>query len=283
MLLLLGARALAAPCPIPATALDLGAGLSAADAAYAAMDAEGFAARRDEARAALDCLAEPLTPMDVAAVHRLEALDGYLARDEVRTFSAYRAALAAQPAYRLPSAIAPAGNRLATLYEQAKAAGPPQRVAVAMPPDTQLFVDGVRAGDRPTDRPAVVQLVGADGRILDTAWLGVEAPLPDWSSFAPSPPAEEASAPLPAAPVAPARHGPSLPLLGGAGLSALAAGGLYGWALASRGEYDDLAQAHTTEELGIVRDRTNALVYASAGAGVAFAGLGALAVWSVTW
>ena len=57
-------------------------------------------------------------------MHRHEALLAFVHDDPARARAAFRSALVNQPSYRLPEDIAPAGNPLAALYDEARALGP---------------------------------------------------------------------------------------------------------------------------------------------------------------
>lgn len=249
------------------------------------MDLEAFRAAREQADAALPCLVEILTPPDAAAWHRLAGLDAYLAQDTHRTLSAFRAAVSIQPAFNLPSTIAPEGNPLANVYGMARNQPAGAAAALAAPAGTLVYVDGARTTARATERQTLVQLAAASGEVLWSGVLLPEAPAPNWSAFGPSPdsavltaPAGGVGSPAPAATV---RRRPTVPLAIAAGGAALASGTLYALAAASRSEFDD--PATSLDDVEDLARTTNTLGYSAVGAGVLALGLGAVAVVTVAW
>lgn len=264
------------PCSAPITVLQLEARLEAAQAAYVRMDVDAFADKLDVARAALPCLVEPLGPRDAARYHQIEALAAFVRQDDLRAFSALRSLFVADPSYALPAEITPPGNPLTSLVDAARAGGGGAGAPVAVPEGYVLRIDGAQSDARPNDRPFIVQMI-VSGRPLYSGYLQGGDPLPE--GVAPAV-AVATPGPLPTEPTPPARRALSVPLVGGAGVSAIAAAGLYGWALSMRGDYDDLQSGLSREELDALRGRTNAAVYASAGAGALSVGLAGVAVLS---
>lgn len=258
-----------AACPADTDAFS--ASVDAASAAFAAMDVEGFSSRQARADADLACLEEPLTRSDVAAYHRMSGMSAFLQRDREGAVAAFRAALAVQPAFELPASIAPEGHPLRALYEQAAVATDADPVAVLVPRGATLLVDGQRSTTRPVDRPALLQLLGPDGAVLWSGRVDAGAVLPAWPEV---PEVEGVAEALPVAPM-PAPRKVSIPLLSGAGVAVVAAGGLYAGAWASRAAYDDPDTPF--EDLDGLRTRTNTLTTASQVTAVTAVGLGVAA------
>lgn len=255
----------------PSNVAGLLAEIGAAEAAYAAMDLPAFAAASTRANADLGCVIEVLAPADAAAWHRMVALDAHTTGDKGRAIAAFRAALAIQPAYVLPSTLAPPGNPLHVLYEAARALGPGKEVPFAATDTVQ--VDGRRAATRPTERPALVQVIAADGAVTSTAWYAAGSFLPE--------PEPLATSTLPPTPKP--KPGPGVPLLVAGGASALVAGGLYAAALAMRSDYDANLDTRSPSESEQLRSTTNATVYTSAGVGVVAVGLLTVGLITVKW
>lgn len=244
ILLAIGA-ALAAPCETPTTTADVVEGLMRADAAFVGMDLGAFEAARQDAHDALRCLDEPLSAVDAAWLHRVEALAAFLTEDAPLARRAFQSSLSIQPAYRLPERIAPAGNPLAVLYEEAGALPASATEALPAPPSVDLFVDGARSEDRPVERPFVLQGIERRGAVQGTVWLAGADPLPGWAQAPLEPPPS----------LAKQRRRPHLPLLIAGGTALAAGGASYGAAWAYRGKYLD--KATPMEDLEGLRARTN--------------------------
>jgi hypothetical protein len=275
-----------AACPARSTTADLSAAVVKAQSIYVAMDQDGFNAARAQADALLPCLGELLGPEDAAAYHRLHGLDAYLAEDRLRTLSAFRAAVAIQPGFVLPSTLAPVGNPLYAVYQEARGQPPGAVEPLTVPTGALAHVDGLRTLSRPMEREAVLQVSASSGEILWTALLPAGAPAPNWEAIVPGVSAGATSAAVPPPNEAPPVEGPrprrlTLGVAIGAGGAALASGVLYGLATASRARFDDPATSY--EDVEGLRSRTNAQVVASAGAGVVALGLGSVALVSLRW
>ncbi len=297
-LLTLGSTALAQDCDKPARTHELANALTEAETAYLDMDEDNFVAIISGAQLTLGCLGEPITPFDAAAYHRLVALDAFLGGDDAATIMAFRASLAAQPRYLLPSSIAPPGNPLAVLYDQASEPYEANRVALPPPKGMVMLMDGARGTARPTARPVIVQLIGPDGGV---AWSGFLGPLdsnPDWYALgfevddapdyvAPTRNGEPSRRDDKDSNIRVARQLPQLtpgrtkPLLAAAGGAALAAGALYGLGYGLRTIYGNPATDY--DRLEGLRRVTNGSVVAAGGVGVAALGLGVAAVVTVEW
>lgn len=268
MLALLLPVALAA-CPEPTTTDDLLQSLNAAETAFAAGDAPSFSCVIGQARAALPCLGEPASPDLVAAWHQGRALDEIAHYDPTTApavIAELRAALAAKPDYALPPALAQEGSLLPPLLMRARVPTPSATTPVVGPASTQILIDGVQGGERPLDRPFLLQ-VERDGQILYTAELGVGQPAPDWEALGFQPP-----------PKARRRLGrtPTLVLLGG-GFALTGIGGLsYGAALANLSDWR--AADAEPEEIPALIQRSHRLTATALVTGLVGVGAGAVAL-----
>jgi hypothetical protein len=143
---------------------------------------------------------------------------------------------------------------------------------------------------RPAERPAVVQVMGAEGGVLWTGLLDPAAALPVLGAglLEAGVPASDDAPPVAEVPVPAERDvaasGPARPLLVSGGLAALAAGGLYGLGLALDARYSDPAAEgiETRADLDALRSRTNAVAATSVVLGVAAGGL-IVASFAVRW
>lgn len=277
LLLLLSGLAHGA-CLTTSGAGEVAAALGAAESAFASMNLESFQEAVTTVSARLPCLREPITPVDAAAWHRVMAYDAWTRRELDQTRAAFRSALVLQPSYALPSSVAPPGNPLTLLYQEARALGPGESAPLSLPEHTSALVDGQRLMALPLARPSLVQLLGPSGQVLQTDALAAGAAAPDWSSVSVPAPLVVAL-PAPPAEVAPRRAGPSLPLLIAGGGALAVSGALYGAGLATRAVYDQ--EDTPFEDLEALRGRTNALAVSAWATGAVGLGLGASAFLSV--
>lgn len=262
----------------PASTADMVTNLDAATAAFSAMDRATFFTSRDKAREQLRCLDGKLLAVDAATFHQVEALHAYVAKDPDGTRLSFRAAVGAQASYDLPQTLAPEGNPLRGLFDEAKNAPAGPQVGVQVPEDAALYVDGSRSQTRPTDRPAVIQLVLGSGELHWTGYVGA-GDAPSWPAL-PEKPKEPEPAPTPE-PVAsttttlPVEDKPNplgTPLivtgavLGAASLGMLAAG------LSAKGRHN--ADDTAFEDLADLQRNANTLGYAAQVTGVVALGVG---------
>ncbi len=243
---LLSAHPVQAACEVRSSTADLAAALNAAAAAMVAMDFPGFVENRNRAQDALHCLGERLTAVDVAAFHRVMALDAYLDQDPEGTVASFRSALATQPGFTLPASFALPGNPLHDLFQQAREQGAGASNAIFPPAGTVIFVDSLLGTSRPVERPAILELQAADGSLLWTGYLPTGAENPDWTQLElqiPTAPGHLSGVKL-------STVGPSVPLLVAAGGTALAAGGLYAVAYGMSRSYRDPENPDIEEPAG---------------------------------
>lgn len=271
----LAAAALADPCGSEATNVGLLAAAADVSDAFAELDVPRFEAARDRAAALLPCLAEPLTPAAAAAVHRVGAIDAFVVGDEPGAVSAFRSAVAAYPAWRLPSDTVPRGHPLRLAFDAAVTAAPGPTSTLPVPLDATLLVDGRAALDLPLDRPVILQWIDGLGAVAWTRRLASGEPPP---AYAAAP--EDARAAYLARSVitlAPRRRPVALALTSG-GL-AVGAAALYGGALASGAAFRDPSTPY--DDLGAIRTRTHGLLIGAATslAGALASGSVAIARW----
>lgn len=271
-----------ASCAARTRTADLQRPINEAQAAFASMDGTGFARAGERGAEALRCLSEPISPTMAAAWHRHEGLAAFLADDAARARSAFRAARALQPSWALPEDVAPPGNPLTQLYEEAGALGPGPEEPVSVQPGLTLLVDGALSGAVPTERPAIVQVLAADGQVLHTDYLRVGAPLPADLAEAAAAPKLAAVAPPPPhdITIVTQRERPPVALLASAGGALLLSGGAYAWSASLRDRYlhDETV---ADEDLPGLITRNHAAVVTAGALAAAGLGLGVSAV--VVW
>lgn len=290
-LIALGASDLGAACP--SRGADLQGAVNGANAAFASMDESAFQRERDLARELVACLGEALTPVDSAALHRLEAFDAFLSLNSVRTVQAFKASLDIQPSFLLSDSIAPQGSPLAIQYETARSMAESPLESLSSGSGALLVIDGAFSSERPTARPALIQLLTVEGDVTWSGYLWPGSELPaDLRVSGPSDDRRVNPVLPPVLPLPSKRY--SRPLLGGALGGAALAGALYGWSWARHQEWVlgigtctsggcRKAPEQSQAELERVRKQTNTLLYSSAGIGVVALGVGASAFIWVEW
>ncbi len=268
----------AAGCEAPTTMADLQAPLADGESGVVELeeDAVTLAITRLDTR--LHCLSEPLAPVDVAAVHRLYAYGAFVQGDIPGARAAFGAARGADPSWVITERLAPPGTPLRELFNTASLDVATE--AVRVPSGTSLLVDGVRTLERPLDRPAVLQLISAEGHVLESAWLTEDEPMPDWSRYAVVVP----PTPVAGAPVRGARerstveHGSPAPWWIAGGAAILAGAGVYAWALGDHAHYENMDNGLDEAGLSSLRGRANTKVAVSCGLGAVGLGLGVVAI-----
>lgn len=270
---LLFAPELHAACPAPGTAAELERALAAEDEALAALDSPLFLARVEATRQLIPCLGERITPSLAAGLHTREAMRTLIQGDAQGAVLWSRAALAADPGFRLDPALLPEGHPLWDSRAAAAALGPPAVEAVPLAPGLSLWVNGAAANTRPVDVPAVLQ-VGTEDAVRWSAVLAPGEPVPE----ALRPPLAPPRAPPPdpnadPPPPPPPRAGWALAI--SAGGAALGSAGLYALALQSEHQFKTPEEVDDSlEDLTAARRRTNTLTAGSGALGAAALGLG---------
>lgn len=236
--------------------------------AFASLDEAGFESARAGLERELDCLEAPLAPELVAQAHAVAAVAAVLRKDDAAAAAALRSARSAYALYNLPSAV-PEGHRLWTMLKEVTPGVGPTETLQA-PSGTRPVVDGQASATRPTDRPTVVWLEDAGGRVVWSQHLAPAEPVPDLSSYT-------VATPEPAPKVS--SGGGSrvrLPLVVASAASAVATGTMFLLAGSSAGRF--AATDTPYEDLDGLRSRANAFTVAGgAGIGVTVA-LGAATV-----
>jgi hypothetical protein len=274
-----------AACPRPTRSGDLIRPLGEAQAAFATMDGGAFADADRRAADALTCLGEPITAAVAASWHRQAAFSAWLRDDVDGTRSSFRAALALQPDWRLPEDVAPPDNPLSRLYLEAGALGPGPDRPVWVDRGRALLVDGSLASALPQERPAIVQVVSAEGVVLRTLCLSPDqAPPPEVHLGAPPPELEstltfnagQEDPPL----VEPGARRPGRALALGAAGALLLSGGMYAWSGITHARYVGEGLVPDDDLDALVR-ANHVQVWTAAGLAAASLGLGVGA--AVSW
>jgi len=170
----------AVDCPAEAVTVATIASLSAAATeAFAAADRARFETVGASMPGAIGCLTEVMSATEAGAIHRLHAYRAFVGGDDASALRSFQVALALDASYVLPSAIAPPGGALATLYERGRTSPPVATVPFGTPSGMTAYVDGAAVKRRPISAPALVQLQTADG-VYWSRYLTPMDPLPEW-------------------------------------------------------------------------------------------------------
>lgn len=243
--------------------------VASGDTAYIRMDIEAFQEARRQASQMIPCLDESLTPAQAAGYHRLEALGAFLGRDHAGAVASLRSVIAAAPGYQLSLEIAPTGHPLRMYFEIAEGSKSAPPVALGPIARGWVTVDGATSTSWPVDRPYLTQQFDSAGGVMVSALRTVgEAP------------SEELAVDDSFRSVSAKIHTARTLSLVSAG-AALVTGALYLGARSSANQFWD--PSTPTAELDALRQRTNALGWASAGVGLVAVGTGGAAVLVGTW
>ena len=216
-----------------------------AEAAFAAMDADGFDAAQREVGEALGCQQRVLEPARAARVHEIAALAAFLAGDDSLVVSHLRAAVASDPGFRLSESLAPPGHPLEGAMRAATAAPPGATATLAPPRHGFVAVDGLRSDLAPTGRPFLFQHVLSDGSAVITAPVRSLGEVPAYAEARPKRARRRA-------------------LLGSGITVGLASVVLYGAAFSVRGTYDDAVAAGDESRIVSTHGTTRRLAVAGA-------------------
>ncbi|MEZ4318388.1 MAG: hypothetical protein R3F61_12830 [Myxococcota bacterium] len=153
--------------------------VEAAEAAFAALDVDGFEAALQRIASGLPCVDQALRPTQAAAIHRLEGLRLYTSGSRLGALRSFQEAQLLDPAFVPPEALTREGSTLGDLWTRAGSVGSPPWQPVDVPEGVVLRIDGIASSARPATLPGIVQLLTPTGRHLWTRYVPAEAPLPD--------------------------------------------------------------------------------------------------------
>lgn len=206
-----------AECDKPTTT-DLIAGvIPRAQIAIGSLDSAGFEQAVAEASHALECLGQPISPIDAANYHGLMGLaSAFAGGQDDRAVRSFNAATAIMPTFALPWVIAPRDGPIDLLVQKARSQ-PIGKMVPVPPSEDSILIDGTPGIMRPVERPCILQIVSRNGDLIQTFYLQPEDPLPHWN--APRTPLQRL--------IPTVRKQPSTPLGIAAGTTAVAAGTAY--------------------------------------------------------
>lgn len=249
----------------------LEAGLSSAEVLFKDLEPAAFEQALAELSLSLPCLREAISPPLAARLHILVGLELYGGGMLGEASASFSSARALDPEGELLAALVPAGHELHGSLALAPIEGP--RVALSPPAEGQILFDGSPKASRPADRPAIVQILGAQGAVLVTRYLLPGDPMPAYPIAVEPPPPPAASATLPTGTERRRARGAWLALASAGAASSAALYGLAGLSASALGTADDTRLSDGAWRLG-VQQRTNTLVLSS-GITLAIGGVGA--------
>lgn len=268
----LGVGLAEAACFAPATTADVAAAIDDAEGRYAAVDVEGFLAATERAFERLPCVSDRVPRPLAAEVHRVRGLRAFVDRDVETARLAFAAARRLEPDYVFPDALVPPGNPIRLEYDASLPKELPT-VAVPLPRAGYVEFDGQPTNERPSSTPTIAQLIGANGAIVETAYLLPADPMLTYTAADPG----TAVVPLVAVQPPPKRR-PNVVVLASAGGLAGVGAVMYGAAAAGQARYLDADDPITDrDELEALAGRTNGLAATSYAFGIASVALGAVA------
>ena len=198
-----------------------------------------------DARKALACVDEPLSPTDSARMHRAEVLLAHLRGNRARTHDLLRAMVRSDPWLGLGE-LTGADHPLTRQAIVAEELGPSPTFDIPWPTNGAVHVDGLAANRAPLDHPWIHQHVLEDGFVAGTAWVDTGQEPPSVT-------------------VRRSRGGLGWTLAGvGTGL---AGGALYAAAWSQRSRYEQALTEQNTEAARQLHGTTNALSIAATAAG----------------
>ncbi len=172
------AQALASSSTCPSADHDVAAQALEIELAYIAQDLRGFDRALDELKAAISCLAEPLSPATAAAIHRSFALGAVLEMDQAAAEAALQAAYLAAPDWQPSPSLAPPGSELAVSIELTQVSPLPTTTTLTPSAGLASRLDGSPSWRRPDQLPVVLQLIDRQGDPLWSGYLQPGDPLP---------------------------------------------------------------------------------------------------------
>jgi len=223
-----------------------------AEGAFVAMEEGAFERALAEARAMLGCQEEPLTPVLCASVHRVVALEAFVAGDDDATILSLSAMLATQPGYEMSEDIAPPGSPLRSALDQARQFQTDEPFPLDPPASGWLTVDGRRAMAAPSGRPFVFQRIDDTGAAAQTAYVPLGQPLPRYETLQLTPSEPQA------------RGGGTGMVIAGVATTLVGAG-VYGAAFATRGAYQGAVEAGDEATIRATHRTTNILTLSGLG------------------
>jgi hypothetical protein len=251
----------ASVCEAPTTNDDVAIPLEAALRAYEGLDIPTFQDAASQAEGAVRCLGESISRGNAAEFHRVRALAAFLDAQESVCMKRFAAARAIEPQYRFPTTVVPEGNPVLSLYD----AVDPEKgamVTLPFPKDGTVRLDGATGMTWNRELPIVYQRIDAAGIVVETRVLAPNAPMPDYPHLSGTP--EQ---------IRKRRGVRTAMTIAGVG-SLVAAGGLYGVALGTKGSFRNAAEEGATEDrLRSLYNTNHGLVITSAGLATVGVGL----------
>jgi len=169
-------------CDEQTSADDLVAGTLEAERAFSKLDVAGFEAALQAAADGLPCTQGQIHMREAAAIHRLEGIRLFVARNKSSAIRSFQAAHSLDPG-QASEVLLTKGSDMAALWERARTQTSSPWIAIDVPDGVHLIVDGLRARERPAALPSIVQVSTPSGVILWTRYIPEGGKLPALEGF----------------------------------------------------------------------------------------------------
>ena len=155
-------------CPAPTTNKGIEKLLDAAEKSLSDADFEGFQSAVQQAGLAVPCMNETIETVHAARLHQLHGIRLFVSEDATGASTAFLAARVLDQNAAVPS-VFPEGHEIYNIFNQLDAESI-QHQPIISPKKGSVAFDGSESRFRPTDRPTLVQVLGQDSIVLDTAY-----------------------------------------------------------------------------------------------------------------
>jgi len=247
-----------AECRVQSSVDQIKNAVDEAEAAYGALDKEGFMIASDRLRLVLPCLKDTVSPELAARVHRTEGFRRFGERDFHKASLSFAATRATDPGVGLPPNLVPPSHPIRSSFSSVDVTIGEMR-QMAIPEKMELFCGGLVCTDRSADWPTLVQVISSKEVVQSTHLLEASEPDPwlvDLEIDTPAPKtAKVASSPESGADTSRLLTTINVPMAASAGVTLIASGVLYSLAHQSSEAYWD--PNAKTSELVSLRDQTN--------------------------
>lgn len=258
VLALLWAETAKANCTKRANASEITEAAVAGERAFSDMDETGLLREAQRVREQIVvCVAEPISPSDAAAFHRLMALDAFTRHNDERVIAEFHAARRLEPGYELPESVAPQEHRLRELYVRAASVNDGLPEPVSSPENGYAIVGGVRNAPRLSSTPVIIQIFGPKDIWIETRYIQPGETLPVWGKNILGVTAKDLGIDT-----TPTWKKPA-PWYIAAGVSTVVAGTFYALALREKSLFNDSSTSDS--DLPGHRDRANAFGWTAVG------------------
>jgi len=167
-------------CPAPTTNKGVEKLLDSAEKSLSEADFDGFQSAVQQAALAVPCMNETIDSEHAARLHQLHGIRLFVSEDAPAASTAFLAARVLDPNASVPS-VFPEGHEIYNIFSQLDV-DTAQNQPIIPPKKGAVAFDGSESRFRPTDRPTLVQVLGQDSTIVETAYTMPGEALPDFQT-----------------------------------------------------------------------------------------------------